>query len=150
MSYDRYCMRHHPLSRPCQTGFTLLELLVVMSLVGLMSGLIAPRLWSWVISARERAGLDALHSALTALPVRTFFSGQAKLIAKAHDADLPLLDGWRLELQPALHYESNGMTGGGQVKVWHDKQLLADWQVLAPSGRVVAAADEGPEQPGER
>lgn len=127
-----------------KAGFTLLELLVVMSMVGLMTGIVAPRLWQWVEGARERKALDALHSALNTLPVRTFFKGQAMQVTSTRESTLPLLPGWRLEVAPPLFYEANGMTGGGRIKVWSEERLLADWQVLAPSGRVVASAEANP------
>lgn len=111
--------------------------MVVMALVGLLTGVVAPRLWQWVDSAQERADLDALQSALQTLPSQTFFAGKSLQVASAPDAGLPLPPGWRLDLPHPLHYEANGMTAGGRVTVWSEERRLAEWQVLSPSGRLI-------------
>lgn len=128
-----------------QSGFTLLELLVVMALIGLLSGIVAPRLWQWVDGAQHRAALDTIQSTLQNLPSQTFFAGQGRTIVSAQDAGLSLPEGWRLELANPLYYEANGMTSGGRVTLWSGKQLLATWQILAPSGRLVVAEEGGPQ-----
>lgn len=120
-----------------QPGFTLLELLVVMALIGLLSGIVAPRLWQWVEGAQHRADLDALQSAVQNLPSQTFFAGHRRTITSAADAGLPLPSDWRLELSNPLDYEANGMTNGGRITVWSGQRRLAIWQVVAPGGRLV-------------
>jgi general secretion pathway protein G len=137
-------MRHLFTVGKRQAGFTLLELLVVMSMVGLMTGIIAPRLWQWVEGARERSGLEALLSALNSLPVQTFFNGKGQQLRLGAETALPLPAGWRLEMTTPLSYEVNGMANGGRIQVWSAGRLLADWQIVAPSGEVVNAADGSP------
>src|ERR1700724_1488508 len=53
--------------RDCNSGFTLLELLVVMVIIGLLAGFVAPRYFSQVGKSRvkaARAQIDALDKAL--------------------------------------------------------------------------------------
>ncbi|MCG5500816.1 type II secretion system protein [Ectothiorhodospira lacustris] len=118
-------------------GFTLLELLVVMALLGLITALVAPRLWQWVEGADERATLHALRHALEDLPAQRFFDGQALTLQRSGDGDLPLPPGWRLHLDTPLRYEANGMTRGGQIQVWRDERMLAHWAVQPPDGRII-------------
>jgi prepilin-type N-terminal cleavage/methylation domain-containing protein len=124
---------------PASRGFTLVELLLVLTLLAAAAGIVAPRLTQWIDGARERAALDALRSAFAALPERAFFSGQAiELPAepRAGDAGLPLPEGWALRLDAPLRYESNGMTAGARVEVRSPDRVVAQWRVLPPAGRV--------------
>jgi len=114
-------------------GFTLLELLVVMALVGMLTGIIAPRLWQWIEGTQQRTRLDALRGVLQHLPEQAFFDAKAR---RPQHADLPIPEGWRVELPKALVYEPNGMTNGGHVRVWSGESLLADWLIAAPSGEI--------------
>lgn len=125
-------------------GFTLLELLLVMALVALLTGLVAPRMWQWVQSARLRAGTDSARASLEALPRQAF--GEARRISvDAKSAALPLPAGWRLELSAPLVYEANGMTMGGRVRLEAEHQTVADWIVVPPAGTVRnAEAADGP------
>src|SRR6202011_2389322 len=53
--------------RHCNSGFTLLELLVVMVIIGLLAGFVAPRYFSQVGKSRvkaARAQIDSLDKAL--------------------------------------------------------------------------------------
>ncbi len=117
---------------------------MVMALIGLLSGIVAPRMWQWVEGARYRADLDSLQSTLQNLPSRTFFAGQSRSLASAQDAGLSLPADWRLDLSRPLYYEANGMTNGGRVRVWSGKRLIADWQVLSPTGQLVPFAEAIP------
>jgi len=115
-------------------GFTLLELLLVLMLVALLTGLVAPRMWQWVQGARARAGIDAARAELEALPRRAFAAAQRITVDAARP--LPLPESWRLELAAPLVYEANGMTAGGRVRIRAGNALLADWTVEAPAGTV--------------
>ena len=146
-------------------GFTLIELLLVLTLVAAAAGIVAPQLLRWVEGARERAALQALHSALTALPEQAFFAGQAIEVdvqgaarmatqpdrtAAAGPASalaappltLPLPPGWTVRLPAPLRYEANGMTRGGSVEVLAPGRPPRRWQVEPPAGRVREAHAE--------
>ncbi|HMO45616.1 MAG TPA: prepilin-type N-terminal cleavage/methylation domain-containing protein [Rubrivivax sp.] len=127
-------------------GFTLLELLLVLALVALLSGLVAPRMWQWVQSARVRAGVDGARAELEALPLRAFSA--ARRIRIDAEEPLPLPGGWRLELTAPLVFEANGMTAGGRLRIIAGPTLLADWLVEPPAGTVRGARPaDGPFSP---
>lgn len=115
-------------------GFTLLELLLVLTLVALLTGVVAPRMWQWVQSARTRAGVDSARAELEALPMRAFTS--AKRVNVNAEGPLPLRSGWRLELATPLVYDANGMTAGSRVRIRDGNAVLADWLVESPAGTV--------------
>ncbi len=139
-----------PGSRTAWRGFTLLELLMVLALVALVTGLVAPRALAWLEGARERAELDRLHSRLAVQPLLAFHAGQARVFA-GPPADWPVPAGWRLEFAGPLRWEANGMSAPGRVRVWSGPDLLADWVVVTPGGELRAAAPaDGPFRAEER
>lgn len=119
-------------------GFTLLELLVVLALIGLASGLAAPRLLAWVDGARQRTAVDAVRQHLQQQPSQSFFSGQT-VVLQPRPPSWGLPPGWHLSSPQPVVYEANGMTGGGLVLLHAQQQVLARWRVLPPAGEVVNA-----------
>ncbi|MCD0420813.1 prepilin-type N-terminal cleavage/methylation domain-containing protein [Rubrivivax sp. JA1024] len=117
-------------------GFTLVELLVVMTLLALAASLVAPRLMRWIEASQERARLDTLHGTLAGLPERAFFAQQAITVGGSAGLKLDLPDGWRLDLPAPLRYEPNGLTAGGEIAVHDAERELARWRVLPPAGRL--------------
>jgi general secretion pathway protein G len=115
-------------------GFTLLELLVVLALVALLTGLVAPAAWRWVDSARERAQVDAARAALEALPRQAFAAARRVELTPA--GPLPLPADWRLDSTAPLVYEYSGMTAGGRLRLSAAGRVVADWVVEAPAGQV--------------
>lgn len=126
-------------------GFTLLELLLVLALVALLTGLVAPRMWQWVESARVRAGVDGARAELEALPMRAFAGAKRVDVSAGQPLPLPLPSGWRIELAAPLVYEANGMTAGSRVRIRDGGAVLADWLVEPPAGTVRdARSADGP------
>lgn len=126
-----------PPSEPRSAGFTLLELLWVLVLVGLLSAWVAPAAWRWIEGARQRSALADLRAEIESLPVRTFLSGQPRALGEDAPFATVLPSGWRIATDSPLRYEANGMTAGGRIRVYEEGTLRADWRILAPDGVVV-------------
>jgi general secretion pathway protein G len=125
------------LARPSR-GFTLLELLVVLVLVGLMSGLIGPSLIRSLDAARERAVGRDLQAVLEGLPVRAYAEGapmtvDASALRRWCEACTPE---WQLEVDAPLRYDVSGIGGGGVVHLRSPRGAVLAWQVLPVTGRV--------------
>ena len=54
-------------SRPCERGFTLLELLVVIVILGLLAALVGPRLFSVLGATREKLARQQISNLASAL-----------------------------------------------------------------------------------
>lgn len=127
-------------------GFTLLELLVVLALVALVTGLVAPAVLRGLESARERGLAADVRTLLQGLPVRAFQSGNGlEIDAAALRRLVPDLPGdWHLEVDPPLRYGPTGVAAGGAVRLVAPGRDAMAWQVTAVSGEVVALSGRGP------
>lgn len=138
-------------------GYTLLEMLVVVAILGLATSLVAPAGYRMVASWNEATEVDQVLHALEALPVRARNEGRqfeleqigaAASPADAGNADaalpgtptpspapLELPEGWRMEFSPALQIRANGAcaeTSG----VLHTRRQALPFTVQAPFCRI--------------
>ena len=60
-------VRHHLYARPLQAGFTLIEMLVVLVIIGLILGLVGPRVLTYLSDARVKAARLQIASFTNAL-----------------------------------------------------------------------------------
>jgi general secretion pathway protein G len=97
------CFRSN-LDRKAARGFTLVELVVVLALVALATGLAAPALVRGLDAARERGVRVDVRVLLEGMPVRAFQTGAGlEIDATALQQLVPELpQGWRLEVDAPL------------------------------------------------
>ena len=119
-------------------GFTLLELLVVMVLLALMLGLVAPNASRWLEAAQVRGWRVDLKARIEALPVRVFLSGEAlSLDIQQLQRDLPgQPGGLELRMAAPLRYSAVGMAAGGELELWRGSQIEV-WTIQPVTGEVV-------------
>lgn len=119
-------------------GFTLLELLVVLVMLSLLTGLVAPLAVNGLNAARERAVAAELRALLEGLPVRAFSAGaaqtyDAQALSKLLD-DMPA--GWVIKLDAPLQYSLSGVASGGEVNLLAAGRTPVRWRVRPVSGEV--------------
>lgn len=121
-------------------GFTLLELLIVLVLLGLVTGLVAPLVSKSLTAARERAVSAELSALLEGLPVRAFGAGTELTVDSQALTRLvgELPSGWRIKVDPALSYSPSGVASGGEVSLIAPGRPSLRWRVLSVSGEVQA------------
>jgi len=113
-----------------QRGFTLVELLIVLTVLGAVSAFAAPNLWNSLQRANERREVLGYGSELQALRRELYFSGgsilvEANALAKGvAGIELPSVpQGWTVTQNSELSFFATGVTGGGSIRF------------QAPSGR---------------
>lgn len=119
-------------------GFTLLEMLVVLALMALATGIVLPRMAGWLDSVQERGWRADLKAYVEAMPVRAFLSGEEKrLDAAAILAAVPGgPPGLELKLSEPLTYGPSGAASGGRMQFTRGG-VREVWQVEPFSGRVI-------------
>jgi prepilin-type N-terminal cleavage/methylation domain-containing protein len=121
-------------------GFSLLELLVVLMLVALTTGLVLPSFLTRITASRESAVAHDLVARLEGLPVQAFQRAESMVV----DADqlrrmMPDLPAdWQLHVEPALHYAAVGLSSGGTVRLTAPGRKTLVWRIAPVSGEVSA------------
>ncbi len=135
-------------SRTGERGFTLLELLVVLTIAGLILAVAGPRLVGSIARARLHASADAVATILKATRSRamktaqttelTIASDQRHYRALGKDYSLPANQRLSSEAQlrasdgfdPALQFFPNGSSNGGKIIISGGGRAIAidvDW-----------------------
>jgi prepilin-type N-terminal cleavage/methylation domain-containing protein len=130
--------KSHKVKRP--RGYTLLELLVVMTLLGLLTGLAWPAVGRWVTAARERGMASDARAALAGLPVRTFIAGRGQIYsAEQLGKVLGLPPEVRVRTAAPLAYSALGVASGGDVVLVLAGGRELRWVVAPVTGEVADA-----------
>lgn len=129
---------------PMNRGFSLVELLVVMAVVGLISALVAPNL-SAMLSGVQRFTLrDGVVADLASLSFRAFALGQsfelseAKLGTPLRDGNpvLALPAGWGLRADAPIRFSFNGTCSGGAIELVAPNGAVERLRLHAPDCRI--------------
>ena len=107
-----------------QHGFTLLEMIVVLAILGLATAMVAPSAIRGIDSWRRQAAMDGLLDQIRALPGDARASGRAISIsgaALASDSPPLRIEGeWTLAVPVAWKVNANGVCEDGRVEVGNE------------------------------
>ena len=128
-------------------GFTLVELLVVMLVIGLVSALVAPNLAAMFAGVQRFTLRDGVVADLASLSFRAFATGQSfelsegKIGVTLRDGDpiLVLPTGWKLRAETPIRFSFNGTCSGGVVELIAPDGATERYVLNAPDCRVSAS-----------
>lgn len=129
-------------------GFTLLELLIVLALIALISGIAGPNLHKLLGAVERVTRHDGLVADIGGLSYRAFALGQGFELSNNTLHNLlndgnPILavpDGWEIKIKQPISYTFNGFCSGGAITLIAPDSTVEQLLLDAPVCRVSSDA----------
>ena len=123
------------------TGFTLIEMMAVLTLAALMAGVAIPAMQRWFDSISERAQLTEVSIQFQRLAARAALLSQTVKLSKASwqeklgdgEVALALPDGWSLINENAVIFYHSGVCAGGIVDLMGPQKRMVQLQIAPVS-----------------
>jgi len=118
-------------------GYTILELLVVLVLLALVTGLAMPRLGNLYESAVRAFELQDLLQQISGLGHQAYRQGKAYRLGKLGQGEealappLVIPEGWSISADSPVNYRDNGVCTGGAITL-RQKFFSQQWRLAAP------------------
>ena len=128
------------------SGFTLVEILVVLAIMGMLTGIALPRLSSAYASVERSGQRRAIQDQIEGLGYRAYSGGKSIMLessnlsgAQAKDYPLQIPDGWQIKLPKPLRYSSRGICAGGTLALVAPDGSAEKFRLSAPLCRLEAS-----------
>ena len=117
-------MKRSATSQRVDKGFTLIELVIALAIVGLGLSFVLPRMMAWVDRLAFSARQQQFEDALAELGSRARRSGRSVVLRStdfaAHSnepAPIELPSNWSLTVEPPIAFRYDGVCTGGKVRL---------------------------------
>lgn len=129
------------------SGFTLIEILVVLAIVGLMTGIALPRLTALYVSVENSSQRRLIQDQIEGLGYLAYARGKSILLettdtsrSPSNENPIQLPPGWRIDVLKPLRYSSQGICEGGKLTISDPAGGKAAFRLAPPICRLEATA----------
>lgn len=124
------------------SGFTLIELLIVLAIVGLASGVAAPKLLKLYSRSSEHSELQKFAQVLKQSQFQAWKTGRA-IRLEANKIELwPVVPvDWEIIERPSLYFLTTGVTNGGVIKFKAPSSRLWSLNIAPLNGKISLQAE---------
>lgn len=120
-----------------QRGMTLLELIVVLFIAAIVTGVALPYTVTSIHTNQVHAATSAIQDALNSLSLRAYSEGRTLVLNAKTIPDLVpgVPTDWRLEVPKPIVFDLNGLCAPGKVVLHTDSKNATTWVITPPACR---------------
>ena len=124
-----------------QKGFTLIEILIVVSIIGLMLSVSLPISYSMYMSYKASLKAEEVMIFISSLKRESFLYSEAKILSSKDGVIIvngkeQVFNDTVIQIDPPIEFYRNGTTSGGTLKIYVGNQAYS-LNVKAPLGDII-------------
>ena len=112
-------------------GFTLIEIVVVLLVLGLVSGIAIPRLTALFDSLQTKNQLAEIHQTIRSAPLEAYLAGKSLDLSEHLVESKVIPSGWTFSFPEPVIVKANGVCQGGEIHLQMDS-IIRHFKISSP------------------
>ena len=133
--------KHFNITKTKEKGFTLIEILIVVSIIGLMLSVSLPISYSMYMSYKASLKAEEVMVFISSLKRESFLYSEAKVLSSKDGVMIvngkeKTFDDTSIQIDQPIEFYRNGTTSGGTLKIFVGNQAYS-LNIQAPFGNII-------------